>query len=336
MVDYELRRNDPALDEDEMAVREAFAEFFTKECPSSVVRAAEPLGFDSALWARLLEMGVATMSLPAAAGGDGGTMIDLVLVAGEAGRRLAPVPLASHVCATRLLAAASTPQGTRICTIAHAPAVPGVAQLVPDAAIAADVIALTGDELVLYQGEEPAAHVPNQGSTPLAWWQPGANRTTLASGPRAAALHEIACAEWKLLTAAALTGLTDGALALGVEFVKTRETMGVPVGSLQGVAYPLVDTAIEIAAARNLVYRAAWMMQHEPGVRPELPLMAFGAARSAATFGTATVVHAQGGLGFTVEADSSLYFLRAKGWSAITESATDMTRVGAQLVAGLG
>lgn len=344
MVNYELRRSDPSLDENQEAVRDAFAGFFTKECPTSVVRAAEPLGFDQALWAKLLEMGVAAMSLPASAGGDDATVIDLVLIAEEWGRRLAPVPFASHICATRLLAATGAPaevlgaaaQGTRIFTLAQAPAAEGVAQLVPDAAVAADVIALVGDELVLYSGAAAAKHVPNQGSTPLAWWQPdaAATRTTLATGAAATQAYETARTEWKLLMAAALVGLTDGALPLGVEFSKTRETLGVPIGSLQGVAYPLVDTAIEIATSRNLVYKAAWMMHNEPGVRPELPLMALDVARRAATFGTTTVVHVQGGLGFTIEADSSLYFLRAKGWGALAgDPAADMTSIGTRLVA---
>ena len=36
-----------------------------------------------------------------------------------------------------------------------------------------------------------------------------------------------------------------------------------------------------------------------------------------ATHGTITSAHVQGGLGFTIEADASLYFLRAKGWSVL-------------------
>jgi len=34
-----------------------------------------------------------------------------------------------------------------------------------------------------------------------------------------------------------------------VEFAKTRETMGVSIGTLQGVAYPLTDIAIGVAGA---------------------------------------------------------------------------------------
>ena len=49
-------------------MRDALGDFFAKECPTSVVRAAEPLGFDPELWGRLIDMGVASMALPAAQG----------------------------------------------------------------------------------------------------------------------------------------------------------------------------------------------------------------------------------------------------------------------------
>src|SRR5262245_33200559 len=39
------------LGEDQRAIDEVFAAFFRRESPIAVVRAAEPLGFDAALWA---------------------------------------------------------------------------------------------------------------------------------------------------------------------------------------------------------------------------------------------------------------------------------------------
>ena len=102
---WEFRRQDYSLDRDQQDVRDAFSEFFLKESSSSVVRAAEPLGYDARLWAALVDMGVTTMSLPAAAGGDDATLVELVLIAEELGRTAAPVPYVSHVVSTRLLAA---------------------------------------------------------------------------------------------------------------------------------------------------------------------------------------------------------------------------------------
>jgi alkylation response protein AidB-like acyl-CoA dehydrogenase len=164
---------------------------------------------------------------------------------------------------------------------------------------------------------ERLVHVPNQGSTPLGRLVAELPREVLAEGRAAVDAFATAVLEWKLLTAAALVGLTQRALDLAVESVKSRYTLGVPLGSLQGVAFPLADVAIGLAGARNLVRKAAWYADNEPGTRPDLLRAAWVYATNVATRGVETAQHMQGGLGFTVEADASLYFMRAKGWSAL-------------------
>jgi alkylation response protein AidB-like acyl-CoA dehydrogenase len=339
---WEFRRQDYSLDRDQQDVRHAFSEFFLKESSSSVVRAAEPLGYDARLWAALVDMGVTTMSLPATAGGDDATLVELVLIAEEVGRTAAPVPYVSHVVSTRLLAAVAAAdeiieaaKAGRPVALALAPLRGTGTVLVPDAAIAKDVIALDGDDLVLFRSSEPAPHVTNHGSTPLGRWSPaGAERVVLASGAAAHEHHDRAVAEWKLLMGAALIGLTQAGLDISVEFAKTRETMGVPIGSLQGVAFPLADVAIGISGGRNLIWRAAWMTEHEPGVRPDLIPIAFAIAAQVASHGTQISAHMQGGLGFMVEADASLFFLRSKGWSVLAGDPTlDLISVGTAAIA---
>jgi alkylation response protein AidB-like acyl-CoA dehydrogenase len=340
---FELRYADYSLADDQEAVRDAFREFFTGECPTSRVRASEPLGYDSKLWGQFAELGAASMGLPESAGGDGAGLVDLVIVAEEAGAALAPVPFAEHAAASRAIAACKdapvgpvlAAAGDRPASLAMRPVVGDGSQLVPAGAVACDVVALVGDELVLVHAQQPPPLVRNQGSTPLARWQLAAGpRTVLATGAAAVAAYETARAEWKLLTAAALVGLTERALGLAVEFVKTRETMGVPVGSLQGVSFPLADVAIGIAGARNLIRRAAWLAENEPGAHPGLIPAAFAYAAQVATHGATTSAHMQGGLGFTAEADASLYFLRAKGWSVLGgDPARDIIAVGDSLTA---
>jgi alkylation response protein AidB-like acyl-CoA dehydrogenase len=324
-MDLALRYSDFSLDEDQIATREAFREFFTRESPGSLVRSAEPLGHDGRLWARLVDLGVTTMGLPAALGGDEASLVDLLLVAEEYGSALAPVPFISQVVAGRLLAAAGAPKellsgvitGKDPVVVAPHP-VSDRRQLVPDAALARHVVMLDGASLVVVSRPVPAPHVPNEGCTPLAWFDPPTGSLlTLIEGSAASTLHARAMLEWKLLTAAALVAMTDSALQIAVEFAKTRQTMGVPIGTLQGVAFPLADVAINIGGARNLVRKAAWMAEFGPGSRPDLISIAFATAARVATHGTTTAAHMQGGLGYTVEADASLYFLRAKGWSLL-------------------
>jgi alkylation response protein AidB-like acyl-CoA dehydrogenase len=342
---FELRHHDYSLTEDEEAVQGAFREFFTAECPTSRVRAAEPLGYDAKLWRQVGEIGAATMGLPEAAGGDGAGLLLLAIVAEEAGAALAPVPLAEHTAATRAIAsfpgrsadaASVLPRAAeRPATLVLQPVTGLSSALVPAGAVARDVLALDGDDLVLLGAEAPPPLILNQGRTPLARWpvRDGVTRTTLGSGAAAVAAYETARREWQLLTAAALVGFTEKALWIGAEFAKTRETMGVPIATLQGVAFPLADVMIGVSGARNLVRRAAWMADNEPGAHPELIPAAFAYAAQVATHGTYTAAHVQGGLGFTVEADASLYFLRANGWSVLGgDPRREVTAVGDALI----
>jgi alkylation response protein AidB-like acyl-CoA dehydrogenase len=342
---FELRYSDFSLADDELAVRDAFREFFAAQCPTSRVRAAEASGFDAKLWRQITELGAAAMGLPESAGGDDAGLFVLGIVAEEVGAALAPVPFAEHTAASRAVArfaGGSARAGEVLASVAERPLslvpqpVTGLASaLVPAGAVACDVLALDGDELVLLRAQPPPL-VPNQGSTPLARWavRDGVTRTVLVSGSDAVAAYATACAEWRLLTAAALVGLTQRALCLAVEFSKTRETMGVPIGSLQGVAFPLVDVEIGVSGARNLVRKAAWLAENEPGGHPGLSEAAFAYAAQVATHGTTTAAHVQGGLGFTIEADASLYFLRAKGWSVLGgDPARQVMAVGNALIA---
>ena len=62
---------DAGLTEDQVAIDEMFASFFADQSPVEVVRAAEELGHDPALWERLAETGAPGMSMPEASGGAG-------------------------------------------------------------------------------------------------------------------------------------------------------------------------------------------------------------------------------------------------------------------------
>jgi alkylation response protein AidB-like acyl-CoA dehydrogenase len=54
-------------------------------------------------------------------------------------------------------------------------------------------------------------------------------------------------------------GLAQAALDASIPYAKTREQFGRPIGTFQGVAYLIADMATEIEAARQMVWRAAWL-----------------------------------------------------------------------------
>ena len=54
-------------------------------------------------------------------------------------------------------------------------------------------------------------------------------------------------------------GLAQAALDAAIPYAQTREQFGRPIGSFQGVAFMVADMATEIEAARQLVWKAAWL-----------------------------------------------------------------------------
>jgi alkylation response protein AidB-like acyl-CoA dehydrogenase len=54
-------------------------------------------------------------------------------------------------------------------------------------------------------------------------------------------------------------GLAQAALDASIPYARTREQFGRPIGTFQGVAFMVADMATEIEAARQLVWRAAWL-----------------------------------------------------------------------------
>jgi alkylation response protein AidB-like acyl-CoA dehydrogenase len=63
----------------------------------------------------------------------------------------------------------------------------------------------------------------------------------------------------RISVAAMAVGLAQGAYDLAAAYAKEREQFGRPIAKFQAVQFRLADMATEIEAARNLVYKAAWI-----------------------------------------------------------------------------
>lgn len=320
---YELRRQDYSLSDDHRALRESYRQFLATACPIETVRAAEATGFDKQLWERLCSTGATTMALPESLGGDGATLADLVLVAEELGRTLAPVPWIDHVCATRLLARLEALEpnsgalsGAQIATFDPQLRFHDGPRLMTSGSIADHIIIREGDRVVQLAFDTHPAIVDNIGHLSMAWVDPrsATHRATVAQGATALSEYHRALDEWRLLTAAALVGLVEQSMNIAAEFAKGRYTLGVPISTLQGISHPLANMAITVQGGRNLVRRAAWFMDNEPDERRELAPSAFVFMAEEAAKAATMAVHVQGGLGVSTEAPSTSYLVRARGW----------------------
>ena len=63
----------------------------------------------------------------------------------------------------------------------------------------------------------------------------------------------------RISVAAMGLGLAQGAYDLSAAYAQSRNQFGRPIVKFQAIQFKLADMAVELAAARALVYRAAWL-----------------------------------------------------------------------------
>jgi alkylation response protein AidB-like acyl-CoA dehydrogenase len=145
--------SDLDLTDEQQLLKDTFAKLFQDQSTPARVRAAAPLGFDRKLWSALVELGTPLVRVPEEAGGLGLSLHDAAIIAEEAGRHLASVPLVEIIVTARLLGAAGAKaapwidrvaRGDAIIVTALEPATGEVGQIVPGGAVAAAVLALDG------------------------------------------------------------------------------------------------------------------------------------------------------------------------------------------------
>jgi len=317
---------DLGLSPDQEAIRELFGTFFAKEAPLTVARASEPLGFDRALWDRIRELEAPGLSVPDGAGGSGASWSDAVVVTEALGRAIAPIPLVEHLVAAPMHPEADVVAGAAVATLALHPAdADGTWRVVPGGAVADVVVGVDGDELVAVRSAPPGEGPRNHAAAPLADRSARAGERVVL-GP--AAHHAVALDRWRVLTAAALVGITVTATEMGVDYAKARRQFGVPIGSFQAVQHLLADLPTLVDGARLITHKAAWALDGHGSGRSDvddsdvqdpaaLAAMSFAFAADAAATATDRSLHVHGGYGFAEEYDIQLLYRRARGWALV-------------------
>ncbi len=344
---------DLALDEHQADLVDGFERFFAAESTPERVRAAEPGGFDPGLWSTAVELGIPAMATQPARGGA--TALDLALVGGLAGRHLAPIPVIETLVAVRTLdqlagaggrgsdraaaLLAEAGDGT-VVSVALDPAGRGEARDVAAGALAEWVLASVDDRLVaLDRSARLTRYQHVHGSYPLGRWRldPGQDAVVLAEAGGDQALAG-ARTLFAVLAGAALMGMARRAVEIGAAYAVERRAFGVPIGSFQGVAHPLADSAIEVDGGELLVRRTAWLLDQgddaEAAFQAELVA---GFCGSAATRATARAVHVHGGYGAALDHDIQLFHQRARSLQALLGDPAEHFHVaGGELLARRG
>lgn len=347
-------RNSYALEDTQLELRDVFRDFFGKQCPAERVRAVEATGFDDELWRELIGLDVMSMGLAESVGGAGACLVDLVIVGEQCGRVLAPVPFADAVSTARLLSRcrseaagswlAAAVAGDKVVVQAGDGADGAV--LVAAGAVADGVVTCHDDGLVLVQRASQVDAVrprANQASLPMAVWDLAALRAARCfallgpDGDEAGRLVAEAQRERRLLTAATLVGLAAGALEIGVAFASEREAFGVPIGTFQAISHSLVDAAIAVEGARHMLWKTAWICDHDPQEAQLWVLMLSRQAAQAAILAATTSLHVHGGAGVVMESDIQLFFRRATGWATLCgDPVADLREIAARVLTAMG
>ncbi|MVF13453.1 acyl-CoA dehydrogenase [Ketobacter sp. MCCC 1A13808] len=325
------------LSDDQRMMRENFARFLTEESSMSRVRAAQPGGFDQRLWQGLADMGAFSMRVPEASGGLELGLLDAAVFMEEVGRTLASGPVAETLVATRLLALLGAESqaallddamsGKSVVTIAFHDIADEPMQWVPGGAVATKVIARNGSKIVLVDAATAAVSdsgdrtEENLASTPIAELHlADATQSTLSGDESGLIEFAKALEEWKLLAAAALSGLSREAVQLAAAYACEREAFGQPIGTYQAISHPLADRITDIDGGKYFVWKTIHdIADAKPGdseAAAQVSLSAWWNAKTA-SLAVSHSLHVFGGYGLTTEYDIHLYNLRAKDWALI-------------------
>jgi alkylation response protein AidB-like acyl-CoA dehydrogenase len=334
---------------EQYTLRDEARRFLEQQCPTTHVREFldDPAGWSRDLWKRMADLGWMALPFPEDVGGLGRSFLDLVLLLGELGRAVAPVPFLSSVAQAGqvVLRHGSATQrsrwlpgiasGDRVATLAVVGDVraeergggwilSGSARTVLDAP-AADlfVVAARGPEGEgWFVASEGASVTPQRGydlTRPIGSVSfdgvaaEPLERPGLEPGLRIATAA--VCAE--------MVGVASKVLDMTVAYTKQREQFGRPIGSFQAIKHRCAEMLTDLEASRSAAFYACWAVATDA----EDAELAVSVAKSYCSEALARLagegVQVHGGIAFTWEHDMHLYLRRIKSLGALFGDAAD-------------
>lgn len=360
-----------AFDDEQLQLRAAVRRFAVDNFGEAAARRLMESGevFDVAVWRRLgSELGVLGMSVPEAAGGVGGSLVDQAVAVEEFGAALASGPLFGTVyLAIPALAAcpagpardellgaliegqrtaafavadiAGTFDPDRVVVTVEEGMITGSAGRVVDAT-AADVILVAArgsDGVGLYAVDAGDAACTPLVTMDLSRPQAGvafdrAPARLLAGPDDAGRVITHALRVGAALLAIEQVGAAQHLLDLSVEYAKSRLQFGRQIGSFQAIKHRLADMLVDLEHARSTAYHAVWALtdgSDDPALAASIAQATCSAAFSRIA---ADTIQVHGGIGFTWEHQAHLYFKRAATDAALLGSAEQHRSRVAELV----
>lgn len=258
------------------------------------------------LWGRLAELGVTALTVPEEHGGFGSTPADLVVAFDRLGYHGAPGPLLESVAlAPALLAGTDLLPGLAEGSVRATFAVTGIAPYALDADVASDVFVLDGDALSrgvvadALASVDPSRHLFEVGSgEAVATIDPDGRE-------RALDLASLACA-------ASLVGAGQRMLDETVTYLGQRRQFGRVIGEYQSLKHEAANVRVALDFARPLLLGAAHELLTESPDAGRAVSAAKVAATEAALLSARSGLQLHGAIGYTLECDLSIWFLRVR------------------------
>jgi alkylation response protein AidB-like acyl-CoA dehydrogenase len=313
-----------ALDEDQRefdaAVRSYLAERFDLDAVRGVVEDVSGDGHPASLWKAAAEQGWLAVTVPEEHDGLGLGLVEAQVIARALGAGVAPGPWRGSVLAAEAIRLAGSPEqqaawlprlatGDAVGAFTLRGSAPGTLPTVEYGAVAAVVVARSGDGLALVTDGAATPLGSYDGTTRLASVEAGAGEALPGATPAVIADLE---ARATVLVAADLVGTAREAVTRTVAYDRDRQQFGVPVGSFQAIKHALADLHVAVTLAEHAVLYAAHAVDAGLYGADLAVAVAKAKASDAAFDATAAMIQYHGGIGYTWEHEAHFFYKRAK------------------------
>jgi len=112
--------------------------------------------------------------------------------------------------------------------------------------------------------------------------------------------------------AAEQVGGAQRTLEMAVDYAKTREQFGRPIGSFQAIKHKCATMLVEVESMKSAAYYGLWAASSSPEELSVVASVAKVFCSDAYAFVTGENIQIHGGIGFTWEHSAHLYFKRAR------------------------
>lgn len=273
--------------------------------------------FDRASWDALMALGVGGLALPESDGGAGLGLLDAALVCEVAGEAAAPGPLIGQIVGA-IAVASCNHSATRelldgIATGATVVTLALDGNLVQSARAAQLFLADENGGLSLIEAGEGVSIEPvtaTDRSRPVSRVSFGAVKSYPLFEAGDPMVQRVRDAALVLIAADALGG-AQHCTDLSVDYAKTREQFGQPIGRFQGLKHQLAHMALDVEPARAQVWYAAYAWDAELPDATRAAAMVKAHLCEVYTRTSRAAIAAHGGIGYTWEYGLNYWFRRS-------------------------